>query len=366
MAAPGRRSRPALIQRLLKEPFRFAFFQAVRILELAARRDAANTRFVARQPVGEDADPVAEVVRFQAHQTLAFAATEIADYRLPDLAEGEQQRRVQPPPAMRANVMGLTGPMGVLPYHYTETVIRGIRMRSTALRDFLDMFNHRAMSLFYRAWAKYRLAPSYERTGDGTDDISQSLFALVGLGTAQLRGRMDFDDELAAHYGGFLSHMPRSAIGLERMLTHAFGQPVRVEQFAGRWLALGVEERTRLSVSPDGGGHFSQLGVSAVIGERVWDVQGSFRLHLGPLDYRQFLRFMPAGGELRQLAQLTQLYVGPDLMFDVRLRLRRDAVPDLLMVDDPGAGPRLGWNTWLKEGPMAEDRDDSIFQVSIL
>ena len=61
MAVANGRTGPAVIQRLFGEPYRFDFFQAVRLLDSHARGvDEAHRRW----PVGHDATPVQEMVRF--------------------------------------------------------------------------------------------------------------------------------------------------------------------------------------------------------------------------------------------------------------------------------------------------------------
>src|SRR5437588_10322428 len=100
-------------------------------------------------------------------------------------------------PALVASFMGLTGPKGALPDHYTELLIRLGRERKdverTALRDWLDLFNHRFLSLFYRAWEKYRFQIPYER-GDYAltepDVFTRALLAFVGLEMPALRDRL--------------------------------------------------------------------------------------------------------------------------------------------------------------------------------
>jgi type VI secretion system protein ImpH len=143
------------------------------------------------------------------------------------------------------------------------------------------------------------------------------------------------------------------------MLSDNFGRPVRVLQFFGRWLPLAPSERSRLASRERPSGTYCALGVDATLGARVWDVQGSFRLHIGPLSYAQFLGFTPEGDDLTRLGELTKLYVGPDLSFDVQLTLKKDEVPMLRLSGD--AAPRLGWNTWLRHEPEWRDRDDAVF-----
>lgn len=353
MAAAGGRPHPSLIERLFKEPERFRFFQAVRLLARASACDATkNPGRERRLPIGEDADPSAEIVRFRSHPSLSFPPAEV-------VALKEVDRHG---PEMTVSFMGLGGPTGVLPQHYTATIIRTVREKSLSLRDFLDVFNHRLISLFWRAWAKYRLPIAYEHgAGRGGDAITDSLRALVGIGGEHLRGRTRVGDETLLHYAGHLGHFPRSAAGLEAMLSDYFGRPVRVQQFFGRWLPLAPDERSRLASREEPLGAYCALGVDATLGERVWDVQGSFRLHIGPLTYAQFLRFMPSGDDLVRLGELTKLYVGPDLSFDVQLTLEKEEVPELRLSGPGVDAPRLGWNTWLHHEPEWRDRDDAVF-----
>ncbi len=204
-------------QNLRDDPCHFQFFQAVRLLE----RIGAG-----RQPVGEFVNPESEAVRFSTHNSLSFPASQIQEIDWP----------VEGPPRMAVNFMGLTGPQGALPFTYTELILERIRARDTTLEAFFDVFNHRMISLFYRAWEKYRPAVGYERDQD--DPLSNHLMALVGLGTGGLRDRQPFPDQALLYYSGLLSLQPRSAIALAQILEDYFEVPVEIEQFVGAWYAL--------------------------------------------------------------------------------------------------------------------------------
>src|SRR3989442_14844714 len=81
---------------------------------------------------------------------------------------------------------------GVAPRLLNELILERARQKDSTFRDFLTLFDHRLISLFYRAWEKYRAPIGYEhaRTRDeGLDAVSTCLFDLVGMGTAGLRGR---------------------------------------------------------------------------------------------------------------------------------------------------------------------------------
>src|SRR5262249_43721976 len=155
----------------------------------------------------------AEAVRFRGRASLAFAPSQI--HQLDEAAEGETA-----PPQMTVAFMGMTG---VLPHHYTELLIERTRYKDTAFGDFLDLFNHRMISLFYRAWEKYRFPVAYER-GEG-DRFTEFLFDIVGLGTRGLRNRQSFRDEILLFYGGLFAGRPHSASAMESVLGDYFGVP---------------------------------------------------------------------------------------------------------------------------------------------
>lgn len=381
MAPKSRRPDSSLIDELFRAPHRFGFFQAVRLLEAAKRlplrrsgakgsdvRDESEVTDGDRRhdrtgAVGEDTLPGAEAVRFRALPALHFPPNEISKLAQPKVKAGA--KKGMPPAEMTVGFMGLTGPSGVLPPHYTETVIGETRAKNLALRDFFDLFNHRLISLFLRAWEKYRLPQVYERMGrDREDPVTASLFAMIGFGERNLRNRLAFDDQLLLHYGGHLSHSPPSAVALEALLSDFFERKVEIDQFQGRWLTLAADECTSLPANPIMDPGFCQLGVDAVVGSRVWDVQSSFRIRLGPLSYKQFVAFMPEGDELLKLAQMTRLFVGADKSFDVQLTLRGDEVPPLQLGGaQKGPGPRLGWNTWFGQSDRRRDMSDAVFSL---
>jgi type VI secretion system protein ImpH len=354
---------------LFREPYRFDFFQATRVLEKLSTE---------RKAVGRTASPAAEIVRYKAHVSLSFPPSSLYDL-------------VQPtnpalPPTMIVAFMGLHGPSGVLPRHYTELLIR-IEKESkgperNALREWFDLFNHRFISLFHRAWEKYRFFIPYERgeyAKPEPDTFTLALFSLVGLGIPPLRGRLHvstiddvdgypqprrlahIDDLALLYYGGYFAHRPRNAVSLEGLLRDYFQLPVAIHQFQGQWLVLTPENQSRL-----GEGN-NQLGVNVVAGERVWDVQNKFRIRLGPLDAAAFTHFLPDRSPTSErkafflLTHLVRLYVGPEFDFEVQLVLKAEDVPECCLTDGLGIGPCLGWNTWLRSQPMQRDAEDAVF-----
>ncbi len=374
MATSSGRTHPSVIEQLIHEPWKFEFFQAVRLVEQAAAEQMLDDQQSPVQAVGHDAAPDQELLRFRALPGHTFPPAEITT--LTPLVSADQPAAQSLRFEMVVPFFGLTGPSGVLPHHYTQLIIDRLRLRDTALRDFLDMFNHRMISLFYRAGEKYRFHVGYEkkswqvRTEELRGPVSQEarialfercLFALIGMGTGHLRDRLEPSDEALLHYAGVLAHRPRNASSLQRMLADYFEIPVTVQQFQGQWLYLNPPDQTSLPTRELLDGINARLGVDTIIGERVWSVQDKFRLRIGPLSYHAFCRFMPTGDRLRSLAQLTRLYVGAQFDFDVQPVLRACEVPATQLSSDATPAPRLGWNTWLMSCPVQEDCDDAVF-----
>ena len=358
MAAPCRRDRAPLSDELFGAAHRFDFFQAVRVLETLAREGAADAIGEQGGAVGGDQSPSHEAVRFRALPSHRFPAAAIRDIR-----------RADGPPQMVTAFFGLTGPNGALPQHYTSLVIERIRGKDFALRDFFDMFNHRALSLFYRAWEKYRVGIGYERSrrGDAAEEdlFTRCLVCLIGLGSDGLRRRMQFDDEALLFFAGHFAHAPRNASALEAILADYFRLPVAVRQFQGRWLYLGPDDCSALPTRERPLGQNCRLGLDLVVGERVWDVEGKFRIRLGPMGYADFRRLLPSGDALKPLAQMVRTYAGPQFDFDVQVVLHAHEAPWCRLGGDPSDPAYLGWNTWVRSNPFQRPVDDAVFTLEV-
>lgn len=346
------------------DPRRFEFFQLVRLLEHAAARTAQDHGQAALQPVGRDAAPSRECVRFHVPASTAFPASSIQrDDDHPELAP-----RTAEPTDLDVTFLGLIGASGVLPAHYTNLILQRLRQRDPVLQSFLDLFQHRTISLFYRAWTKNRIALHFEQAqlaGNNTDAFAEGVFAFAGFGFPSLRKRTSNPDALFLQFAGLFAQRPRTALSLQRMLSASFGLPITVRQFCGRWLSIARHDRTRLPDADNRLGQFHELGSNAILGDQLWDCQTKFRLILGPLDRQQFRDWMPTEQRLQQLGDLTRSYVGPELDFDVQVEIRSEAAPDCCVwsADEPHP-VRLGWDTWLGTCESGQVLSDAVFSLS--
>ena len=321
------------------DPCSFEFFQAVTLLQ-RLRAD--------RQPVGRFSNPEDEAVRFCVNSPLAFPASQIQEIDWPESG----------PPRMTVNFMGLTGPQGVLPYCYSEFILERLRAKDRTLVDFLDIFNHRMISLFHRAWEKHRFPVTYCLGEE--DRFTQRLLDLIGMGTPGLQQRQAVPDEALLHYVALLGLQPRSAAALEQILADYFEVPVEVEQFVGAWYRRDPASQSRVE---DGDSDFEQLGVGVVVGDEVWDQQSRVRIKLGPMPLSRYLDFLPEGSAYEPLRALTRFFSNDEFDFEVELVLEREQVPGCEVGSQGDAAPQLGWVTWLKSSPFEREACDTILSL---
>ncbi|QEE23298.1 type VI secretion system baseplate subunit TssG [Rhodanobacter glycinis] len=360
MSGAKRRIDPGVAQRLLDAPHRFQFFQAVRVLEHLFVRNGARPQ-----------DVVTRKLRFRNTLSMGFPASEIEQLRayaaddapLPMSEDGQSPAwnalaEVDLTPAF----MGMLGGRGVLPYGYTEQLgERETYHRDHAARAFLDIFNNRAMALFYGAWKKYRLAFQYEL--DKRERFLPLVMSLAGMGSPALRSRLAEGegavfDQAIAYYSAGIGQRPLSAAFLQRMLREYFDVDIRLEQFVGAWYAVPPEQRSRL-----GEGN-AVLGRNALSGERVWQRDLRMRLWVGPLRRTRFEEFLPGGKASAALAKWLTLLGGDSLEYEVRLVLHKDDVRSTGLT--PLNGGRLGWDAIVNTQPANDHRADASYLVHTL
>jgi type VI secretion system protein ImpH len=374
------------VQALEQEPSRFGFFQALRRLE-TLNRDKPRIG-TSRHPAEEPS------IRFGQEVHMYSAPSTLAAYERP--VPGKQRLAW-----LSVYFFGLLGPNGPLPLHLTELALAGLRAHGDgALSRFFNLFHHRMLSLFYRAWAINEPTVSFDRAqavDERTAKLDRSeqepfgtyLGALFGLGTPQLRDRDAFPDAARLHYAGLFAAQTRSASGLQCILSGYFGLPVAIEEFVPGWMMIPKPLRWQLGAALEG----SVLGRSTVPGARVWSCQHKFRIRFGPLTRADYERFLPDRASLKRLVALVRFYVGDEMGWDVELILQRQEVPYWQLgacaqpswttpcstpadTGEPEFAPsagkandawhlqpavRLGWTTWCASLPPRADAADLRF-----
>jgi type VI secretion system protein ImpH len=312
-----------------KAPYRHEFLHVMRQVD-AHHRDKPR--------LGTARRPVDEPVRLGQAAELSFAPSELSAVSLQDRS-GK--------PRIEVRFFGLFGPNGPLPLHLTAYAReRRMHKADETFGRFADLFHHRLLLLFYRAWAQAQPTASLDRPDE--DRFADYVGSLIGVGGSAWRQRDAAPDHARLAFTGLLTRQTRHADGLALLLSGYLGMGVRVEQFVGRWMPLPASERTRIGRrAASRRQSTSQLGVSAVLGRAVFDRQHHFRIHIGPLSLAAFESLLPTGQALPAVQALIKHYVGLEYGWDLRLALDRPQVPACR----PGRCGRLGWTTWLGSPP---------------
>jgi type VI secretion system protein ImpH len=349
------------LSRLEAEPWNFDFFHTVRQMS-AMNADMPGVGVSDR--VGEDP------VRFCQQPTMAFPPNTLSKYDPPRVSSGGAQI----PPRLYVCFMGMLGPHGPLPLHLTEYAHeRELHFKDWTFSRFLDVFNHRLISLFYRAWAVNQMPASFDRSMaaagidpaalkhdqrqealiEDEDKYATYIGALFGLGMEALRLRDPVPDLSKLYFAGRLASAAPGPEGLRAILSDFFGVPVEIDEFSGHWLDLPKEYHCRLGGSAVDRAP-SSLGSGAVAGQRVWDCQGKFRIKVGPMDLETYQRLLPGTPSAKRLEGWIRNFVGDEFAWEAVLILKKTEVPRTKL----GGGARVGWTTWSYSGACPEDRAD--------
>jgi type VI secretion system protein ImpH len=330
---PKGQLKPSVMQRLIDEPYRFEFFQAVGLI----------LAFLRENGIGDER-AFGQVLRFDSTVQLSFPASEIESLR----GGGEVDARVdrmlrlaaKDPSTLRINItpafIGFLGTCGVLPFHYSERIAAHQKSeRNIGARAFMDVFSNRLVGQFYLAWKKYRL--EYSGQNNGKDLQLSILLALAG------RSRIGSpDDHALAFYSTLFRTRPASAHAISRVLTEHFAVPIKLEECVGSWDEIPVAHRSRLrSAGP-------RLGLGAALGTRLWRHDRRVRLHIGPLNSENLVQFLPRSEGAVSIGKMLALFdVGP-IEFEVRLTLQQKCVHPLTLTTKPSQSTGgLGWATFL-------------------
>lgn len=350
---PAALHRKSVIQRLLDEPYRFEFAQAVNLI----------VTWLGQHGVSRDR-ALLDHLRFENSLSLSFPPGQIesmvavgeddiaseTDLGQALLAEQTLHFRFTP------TFMGFLGANGALPHHYTERIAahEGLA-KDEAPRAFLDVFSNRALALFYEAWRKNRVE---QAIGYGTDAYLPLLLSLAGFqSSAASRDAEGISDETVALYAGVLRQRPVPPVVLSQVLAGFLEVSVELEESVGSWSVLGLHEQCEL------GRINAVLGANTILGERSWRPDLGARLRIGPLSHEQFDRFLPGGNVSRALAAMLALYGDHTVTFEVRLILHAMDIRQICLGSPEPMGRRLGHDSFLISAASTDDRDDMSYHV---
>jgi type VI secretion system protein ImpH len=310
------------MQALLEKPYSFSFFQLVHLLQ----------RFAGGVRIGSQGPASKENVRIRPAVSLAFPA---ADVQSVDIQKSplDDTRRYR----VTTSFMGLYSSDSPLPTYYAEDLFWR-EDNQEAVRDFVDIFHHRALSLLYRTWEKYRYPVQFRHKGK--DELSGRIFSLAGLGSNSLIESTGLPSVRLLRYTGLITQKPHSADALTGIVRDYFSLPhVAIEQCVERWIPIDPSQQNRL------GTRNCALNRDLSLGDLARDCGSKFRVVIGPLNLSDFLRFTPASRDYAALVNLVRYFATDRLDFDIKVTLKAEEAPPLRLSSE--TPQRLGWTSCL-------------------
>ncbi len=299
----------------------YSLFQAMRLLRtMLPETDSEGIDNHGTQPQRW------ETLRIRSHLSLGFPVSGV--------------ERIEPRKnggfTLTTPILGLYGSCSPLPTFYTEDLLSEAAAGESAVRDMLDVINHRIVLLLYDAWSKYR--SMVRILEDGDLGLLRRFYHLVGLSRDRLAGSFDNPDRLL-RYSGLFAMNSRSAAGLETLLSDALGLPVTVFQMTERTGLIPEEQKARLGLNVC-------LGKASSLGGEVHGKGGAFRIQVGPVSRNHYRHLTPGARDYRLLVSMTDLYVTAPLEYDVEIVMDRHEQP-LTTCLGCESFSSLGLDTWI-------------------
>jgi len=285
----------SLLPTLLSHATQMNFMRFCELIELAAPD---------RAPIGSTDSPTNEPVRFRSRRRLGFPGREI------DAVEYGYDAASKPP-SIRTTFLGLYGVDARMPSYFIDEIAQN-RDGAESLSGFLDMFNHRFATQFYRAWRKYRFPAGFKK--GGTDDVSRCLVSLVGLGIGQAGIEQTVGTRKILSMLGLASQRTRTAEGLAGVLQHAVPDAtITVTEFHPVWIELNEFEPTA-------------LGENCVLGRGFYDRGNCVRVVITPTSREAVLGLTPGRTVHQEIMALLSFYMG----YESNAHLEMHVSPELM------------------------------------
>jgi len=304
------------LRNLEAEPWRFDYFTVLRHLERT---------FADRPRIGDSAARREEFIQLGQDPFMDFPASNLARV----VPGGDKPLKVF------VKYLGLLGPQGALPLATTEEAYYYLLSQDDAFPRFLDVFNHRFIQLFFRAWADSRPIAQHDRPK--ADRFVAYIGSAIGSGSKPYQNLDSVPDAAKLGFAGLIGAQAKCASRLAGAVCGLFQVKAEVEEFVGSRLVIEAAEWTIL------GERYNRLGEDALIGRTVFSVQDKIRVRIFTKNLAQYIRFLPTGDLCEPLADLVFFYNGEQLDWDTELAIPSGAAEPIRL----GKFGQLGWTTWM-------------------
>ncbi len=313
----------SLIADINAEPWRYDFFSVLRRLERS---------FPEKPRIGDSSAQREDYIRLGQNPFMDFPASNLSAFERN--ADGRFRVLVK--------FLGMLGPQGALPLATTEEAFLWT-LRDDAFPRFLDIFTHRFLQMFFRAWADARPVAQHDRPE--ADRFIAYIGSMIGVGTPIYRDLDSVPDQAKLAYAGLMAPQAKSASRLRNLVSGIFGVAVEVDEFVGSRLTLEEADRTRMGQRNCG------LGGGILVGASVYSVDDKFRIRIFVKSMAQYVTYLPSGGRCEPLADLVFFYVGDELDWEVELAIPAGAVEPVRLA----RFGQLGYTSWMAPNWSASD-----------
>lgn len=334
MAQENRKSEIDLENAVSSAPWGWNVFGLIRELD---RQYKTENREVER--TGFSYKVKTDALRFRQEPSLAFPPSDVAGFKP---ANGKALAE------LTVHCFGLLGCNGPMPLFLTEYVFeRSRHFKDDTLKNFLDIFHNRMISLYYRAWAVNQI--TVNRDWD-EDPFAGYIGSLINISEKSGGTRDEIPQDARLFYSGRLIQKDINAEGLYSILSGYFNTEVEIEQFTGQWIPIPHKDRCRLGESEETG----VMGQTCIAGSRIWDINQKFKLRIGPLPLASYEKMVPGTRGFKHLKAWIDSYVGMSFDWDVQLVLKAKEIPDFTADNNI----QLGFTSWFKKRKDQKDAED--------
>lgn len=310
----------SLPEQVIESPAYFDFDQLIYILE--TMRSKANPLGIANEPQKEAARIRSNPVMHQEHG---------------EISKVEVFNTISTLPEIYTNFLNLIGINGPLPLPYTEIILERLKNKDKAALHFLDVFNHRLVSLWHKLRKKnyphlYRSLPKDTPIGKVVTDLS---------------GFSPIDNINHTVFFDYYWRRSRSLISLLNLIQGFFKIQVKITPFQGCWRIIQENYGSKIGVKK---GQYNLLGKTSILGLRAWDQSAGFLITLPSLTWAEVQEFLPfedkklGGSNFEKLKKILHGFIGiqPKVFLNV----------NLMEAENKGATLNskfaLGLNSWIK------------------
>jgi type VI secretion system protein ImpH len=285
----------------------------------------ANAPLASR--IGYSVSPKQDCVRFGQTPLLHFHSSAFTEVRF-GAVNGNYK--------LKNSYWGMLGINGSLPNHLTEYAIeRNYRLKDKTFAEFLDIFHHRFISLFYRAWADAECSVSHDRPEH--DTFKQRISTFSGETNVQQEA-FNQNQNIHQYLSGLFSQKNRSSKVLSQLLSESLHLDVSIAEFQGCWYDIEPSEKTRL------GSTNATLGMDSIIGERTFQRSFNFSINIGPIDYAQYMALLNNKQRIKSIIAITQKAVGQEYEFSINVLLKAYQTQPCQL-----GSAQLGINSWCQD-----------------